>query len=486
MLEKSKILISAQPSPARAVHLKGDSVIQFIANTQPTLVGSIYKGKVTKVLPGIGACFVDIGLERDCFLYVKELLPFKSEDGVEQKPNIQDIKPNQMILVQIIKDPISTKGPRLSMQISLPAPYLIYMPYSGGIGISKKIKNEEERERIMNSIKQLNPEGGIIVRTKAEGRADFKKDLNSLQKLWKGIQKKQTRKTIGLIHKEISPEIQMVRDELHSLQDQVWIDNKDILTQALAFVKEFMPEFKKNIKLYEKNPPLFEKFKVEKQLSHALNRTVYLKSGGSIVIDENEALVSKDVNTSKFSGKKSQETNILKTNLEAVKEVAKQLRIRNCGGIIVIDLIDMSSKASKTKVMKQLEKELEKDRAYTEIISLSPLNVIQMTRKRTRPSLRASLCRPCESCEGQGWIKSPHTIACEIFRSIQRSYGNDNKGVWNTKLTKLKVTLHPSVHSWIQENENAHLSHLKKKYRITLQFKEDKTCFPVNFEFDEL
>ena len=285
----------------------------FIINTQPTLVGSIYKGKVTKVLPGMGACFVDIGLERDCFLYVKEFLPFKSEDGMEQKPDIQNIKANQMIVVQIIKDPISKKGPRLSMQISLPNPYLIYMPYSNGIGVSKKIENEEERERIIQNIKQLNPKGGVIVRTKAEGRMDFTKDLKRLEKLWKSIQKKQTRKTVGLIHKEISPEIQMIQDELSSSQDQVWIDNKNIHSQALAFVKEFMPEFKKNIKLYEKYPPLFEKFDIEKKLSQALKRTVYLKSGGSIVIDENEALVSIDVNTSKFSGKNSQEKKILCT-----------------------------------------------------------------------------------------------------------------------------------------------------------------------------
>lgn len=483
MSEKSKILISSQPSQTRAVHLKDDSVIQFIANTQPTLVGSIYKGKVTKVLPGMGACFVNIGLEKDCFLYVKELLPFKSEDGVEHKPNIQDIKVNQMILAQVIKDAISSKGPRLSMQISIPAPYLIYMPYSSGIGISKKIEKEEERERIIKSLNILNPDGGVIVRTKAEGRLDFKKDLNSLKKLWKNIQKKQTRKTVGLVHKEISPEIQMIRDELHSPQDQVWIDNKEIYSQALAFVKEFMPEFKKNIQLYDKHSPLFEEFDIERKLSHALNRTVYLKSGGSIVIDENEALVSIDVNTSKFSGKKSQETTILKTNLEAVKEIAKQLRIRNCGGIIVIDLIDMASKASKTKVMKQFEKELEQDRAYTEIVSLSPLNVIQMTRKRTRPSLRASLCRPCEFCGGQGWIKSPHTVACEIFRDIQSTYG-DNKSLWKT--TKLQAVIHPSVHSWIQENEAAHLEYLKKKYRITLQFKENKTDSSSDFEINEL
>lgn len=482
MPEKSKILISAQPGPARAAHLKGDSVIQFLANTS-TLVGSIYKGKVTKVLPGMGACFVNIGLERDCFLYFKELLPFKSEDGVEQKPSIQNVKNGQMIVVQIIKDPISTKGPRISMQISLPAPYLIYMPYSSGIGVSRKIENEEERERIIQNIKSLNPDGGVIVRTKAEGRPDFKHDLNSLKKLWKNIQTKQTRKTIGLIHKEISPEIQMIRDELSSLQDQVWIDNKDIHSQALSFVKEFMPEFKKNIKLYDKAPSLFETFDIEKKLTHALSRTVYLKSGGSIVIDENEALVSIDVNTSKFSGKKSQETNILKTNLEAVKEIAKQLRIRNCGGIIVIDLIDMSSKASKTKVMKLLETELEQDRAYTEIVSLSPLNVIQMTRKRTRPSLRASLCLPCEFCEGKGWIKSPHTVACEMFRSLQSTYG-DSKGFWKT--IKLKAVVHPSVYSWIQENEDTHLSYLKKKHRITLQLEEDKTCSPVHFEFSEL
>ena len=391
-----------------------------------------------------------------------------------------------MIVVQIIKDPISSKGPRISMQVSLPAPYLIYMPYSSGIGVSKKIENEEERKRIIQNIKELNPEGGVIVRTKAENRPELKQDLNNLEKLWKNIQKKQTRKTVGLIHQEISPEIQMIRDELSSPQDQVWIDNKDIYTQALAYIKEFMPEFKKTIKLYEKYPPLFEKFDIEKKLTHALSRTVYLKSRGSIVIDENEALVSIDVNTSKFSGKKSQESNILKTNLEAVKEIAKQLRIRNCGGIIVIDLIDMSSKASKTKVMKLFEEELEQDRAYTEIVSLSPLNVIQMTRKRTRPSLRASLCRPCESCEGQGWIKSPHTVACEMFRNIQSTYGDNKKGFWKTKSTKLKVTVHPSVHSWIQENEGPHLSYLKKKYSITLQLEEDKTCSPSHFTFNEL
>ncbi len=484
MPEKSKILISSQPSQTRAVHLKGDSIIQFTANTQPSLAGSIYKGKVTKVLPGMGACFVDIGFERDCFLYVKELLPFKSEDGVRQKPNIQDIKAHQMILVQVIKDSISSKGPRLSMQISLPAPYLIYMPYSSGIGVSKKIENEEERDRIINNIKELNSEGGIIVRTKAEGRADFKKDLNSLQKLWKNIQKKQMRKTVGLVHEEISPELQMIRDELHSPQDQVWIDNKELYSKAVLFAKEWMPEFKKNIHFYDKNPLLFEKFDIEKKLSHALNRTVYLKSGGSIVIDENEALVSIDVNTSKFSGRKSQETNILKTNLEAVKEIAKQLRIRNCGGIIVIDLIDMNSKASKNKVMKLLQKELEQDRAYTEIVSLSSLNIIQMTRKRTRPSLRASLCRPCESCEGLGWIKSPHTVSCEIFRNIQNTYG-DNKGLWKTAV-KLQVISHPAVYSWMQENEAPQLEYLKKKYRITLQFKEDKGYSPSYFELHEL
>ena len=265
----------------------------------------------------------------------------------------------------------------------------------------------------------------------------------------------------------------------------MWIDNKDLYSKAAAFVKEFMPEFKKNIQFYDKTPPLFEKFDIEKKLSHALNRTVYLKSGGSIVIDENEALVSIDVNTSKFAGKKSQETNILKTNLEAVKEIAKQLRIRNCGGIIVIDLIDMGSKDSKTKVMKLLKKELEQDRAYTEIVSLSPLNVVQMTRKRTRPSLKASLCRPCELCGGQGWVKTPHTISYEIFRDIESTYG-DNKGLWKTKTVKLQVTSHPSVHSWIQENEASHLKYLKKKYRITLQFKEDSSYSPSQFELDEL
>ena len=483
-MAKSQILISVQPNQTRIVHLEENSIISAsIYNPdKPSLSGSIYQGRVSKVLSALGACFVDIGLKKDCFLYFKELLPFKSEEGVFQKPSIKNIKAGQNILVQIIKDPLGSKGPRLSMQISLAGPYLVYMPHSQGVGVSKKIESEIERNRIIEEIKTLEINGGVIARTKAQGKKDFKTELLYLQNLWEKIQNK-NRKTPGLIYPEISPELQAIRDGLSFNKDQVWIDDSNTHKKALEFVKKVMPDFTKKIFLYEKPDPLFEKFGVETKLNQALNRKVHLKSGGSIVIDENEALVSIDVNTSKFIGKKSQENTILKTNLEAVKEIAQQIRVRNCGGIIVIDLIDMNSQSSKNKVIKELEKELEKDRSYTEVVSVSPLNIIEMTRKRVRPSLRASLCSLCKTCSGSGWVKSPHTIACEIFSSLQAFYRNGSKKS-DKKPKKIQITCHPKTLDWIKEHETQNFENLEKNLALDIDFKEDSLSSLDEFEIE--
>ena len=458
--EKSQILVSTLPHCMRIIHMKDNSIISFVHHNQNKQIqsGSIYQGKIIKVIPTMASCFVDIGTEQSGFLYLNE----PTEDGASK----ETLKNEQSLMVQITKEPLGSKGARLSSQINLIGPYLIYMPQSSGVRISKKINLEKERERLTKCIESLNPLGGIIVRSKAKGRKDFKNDLDQLVSLWTKIQKKK-RKSPGLIHAEPGPELQILRDDLlYPQSTKVWIDDQKTYENALSFVKEFMPEFESKISYYNKKEPLFEKFKVEKKIKNALKRKVYLKSGGSIVIDENEALVSIDVNTSKFIGKKSQDENILKINLEAVKEVAEQIRIRNCGGIIVIDLIDMKDEKSKEQVMELLEKELEKDRAQTQIISISDLNIIQMTRHRKRPSLKATLCQPCEFCHGYGWILSPEALLCDFLMEIQKKYKASKKG------QTLLLKGHPRVVHWFKEQQAA-ISFLKQHYGIHLKFEED-------------
>ena len=458
----SQVLINVLPHCTRIIHITDNSIVSFNYHNEKKQIqfGSIYKGKISKIIPTMASGFVDIGTEQSGFLYLNEPV----EDEASKKP----LENGQSLMVQITKEPLGSKGPRLSSQISLVGPYLIYMPQSSGIRISKKIKTDKERERLIECIEPLNPPGGVIVRSKAKGRKDFKHDLNQMISLWKKIQKK-NRKSPGLIHAELSPELQVLRDDLlYPTSTRVWIDDQKTYESALSFVKEFMPEFKSKISYYNKMEPLFESFKVEKKIQNALKRKVYLKSGGSIVIDENEALVSIDVNTSKFIGKKSQDENILKINLEAVKAVAEQIRIRNCGGIIVIDLIDMKDEKSKEQVMELLEKELEKDRAHTQVISISDLNIIQMTRQRKRPSLKATLCQPCELCHGYGWIPSPEALLCDFMVEIQKKYKPSKK-------TQTLLLKGPSrVIDWFKEQQET-ISFLKQHYSIYLKFEEDPT-----------
>ncbi len=471
--EKSKILINVLPLCTRVINLKGESITSFYYHKHKKQIqsGSIYKGQISKVLPTMASCFIDIGIDRSGFLYLND------EKNEENNVSIETpkIKQGQTIIVQVTKEPLASKGPRLSTQINLIGPYLIYMPHSQGVRVSKQIKDEQERTRLIECIEALCPPGGVIVRSKAQGRKDFKNDLSQMLSLWEKIQKK-NRKSVGLIHSELDPELQILRDDLlNPKSTEVWIDHKETYDKALSFIREFMPEFESKISHYTKKEPLFENFKVEKRIKNSLKRTVYLKSGSSIVIDENEALVSIDVNTSKFVGKKSQTENILKTNLEAVREIAEQLRIRNCGGIIVIDLIDMKEAESKEKVMQLLERELEKDRAHTEVVSLSDLNIIQMTRHRKKPSLKAILCQPCEHCNSYGWVKSPEALLCDFLLDIQKNYGKKAFSGQKNKKTATTICLkgHPQVIRWMSEHATPALEFLKCQYNIQLTFQED-------------
>ena len=468
------ILIRVRPSQTQVIQKEKDEILSYCIypSSTPYLSGYIYKGKVAKILPGIGACFVDIGLDKEVFLHNKEVI--SDETQIQKK-----LKKGQMILVQVIKTAIGSKSARVSMKISLAGSKLVYLPYEpSGAGVSKKITDEKERERLETELEKLKPKGKVIVRTKAVGESHFKRELGHLYKLWSQI-KNDKRKTKGLVFSDIPPALQILRDGLSSQNIQVWVDDKEIYNQACQFVKKFLPEFKNQVHYYKEKTNLFEKFNVIKKTKQAFNRKVYLKSGGAIVIDENEAMVVIDVNTGRFVGKDSQEKTVLNTNLEAVKVIAEQIRVRNLGGIIVIDFIDMEESVSKDKLLEQLQKELEKDPVYTEIVSVSSLNLVQITRKRVRPSLRGLMCEVCPSCEGSGVLKSAQAVAIEIFNESVCLYDERKK---KNVSQKMEVLCHPVVSDWIQDQETAYLDFLSEKYKIQLLFKPDHNFHQEEFE----
>src|SRR6185312_11013579 len=441
----AEILINVRPQETRVAYVDGGVLTDFKIErkTSPTLVSSVHRGKVIRVLPGMQAAFVDIGLEKAAFLYVGDIRPdldegfgeldredpLVSED--EEAPLIESPKvpiqellsEGQHILVQVAKDPIGTKGARLTTHISLPGRFVVYLPTVRHLGISRRIESEAERERLKQLVTKMNPSGGVIVRTAGEGATEeqLRADIEYLDRLSKEVIKGyEKKKGVGVIHQEMDVELRALRDMMNEQVTSVWVDDAEVHKKVAKFVAQLMPKYKQNIILYEENKPLFDLYDIDMEISRSMDRKIWLKSGGYIVIDEAEALVVVDVNTGKFVGKRDLEDTILKTNLEAVKEIAHQLRIRNCGGIIIIDFIDMEKESHREKVMSLLAEDLQKDRSRTNIISMSPLGLVEMTRKRIRPSLIKTLCEPCSYCDGKGYIKRKATVANEIFRELER------------------------------------------------------------------
>ena len=486
---QTNILISVRPHQTRIVHTKKNEIISYKVQNKlhSSLVGSVFMGRVSKILPGMGACFIDFGEKEEGFLHLKEVVSEKKQTEPIQKI----LNPNQLILVQVIKDPIRNKSCQLSMFISLTGSYLVYMPHLQGTGVSRLIVDEKERQRLEVLAKNLDLPGKVIVRTKAKGLSGFQKDADDLKNQWALIQRKK-RNSPGLILKEISLAHRMLRDELNHSTDQIWIDEQKTFEKAKIFLEKNMVGFKNNIHFYNKPYPLFEKWGVEKKLKTALKKTLYLQSGGAIVIEENEAMVSVDVNTGRFVGKKDQEKTILKTNLEAVKEIALQMRIRNQGGIIVMDLIDMATESSKKKVLKQLEMELKKDRVHTNIVDFSSLNVLQMTRKRTGPSLQTILCKKCKACEGNGFLRTSQTIASRIFQEVEMAFTTPfsirKKLLMSLKRKKetVQITTSPVVAQWITEYGDPCIHFLKKKGGVHIILKENIHFHPEQFEITPL
>jgi ribonuclease G len=439
------------------------------------IMGNIYKGKVVKVLPGMQAAFVDIGLEKASFLYVSDVyggmedyeeMGFQGEEMPTYFPpssQIQDLlSEGQELLVQISKEPLGTKGTRITSHITLPGRYLVYMPTVDHVGVSRRIRDERERRRLREIIQTIKPQsGGFIVRTASEGAEpdEIRNDMEFLLHLWNNIQKKkESSPAPSLIHSDLNMVLRVIRDLLSPQVNRIVIDSKEEHENILSFINSYMPKQKYEIILYEKMEPIFDAYGIEIEIDKILGRKVWLKSGGYIAIDICEALVAIDVNTGRFVGKRNLADTILKTNLEAAKEIAYQLRLRNLGGIIIIDFIDMEREGDREKVFQALEEATRKDRQKMNIFKISELGLMEMTRKRTRENISRILSEPCSYCEGAGLIKSKTTVCYDIFQEIERS---------STELGghSIMVEVNPEVADLLYEEERAGVEELERKMK---------------------
>ncbi|MCP4075170.1 MAG: ribonuclease G [Gammaproteobacteria bacterium] len=431
-MNSEEILINVTPQETRVAIVENGSLqeVSIERRRNRGIVGNIYKGKVNRVLPGMEAAFVDIGLERSGFLHVSDLDLGQSNNDDEEPavipPISQLLHDGQSVLVQVVKDPLGTKGARLTTSISVPSRYLVYMPNSSLIGISVKIEEDDERERLrtlLSGCMTENRTGGCIVRTAAEGVVDeeLNRDINFLCTLWDSLQEQsKTAKPGNVIHEDLPLAIRTLRDMVGNDTDVVKVDSRETYLKLKKFADKYIPDLPCVIEHYQGDRPLFDLYNIDDELQRALGRKVELKSGGYLIIDQTEAMTTIDINTGAFVGHRNLEETIFKTNMEASQAIARQLRLRNLGGIIIIDFIDMVTDDHKRQVLKSLEKYLDKDHAKTQVCEVSPLGLVEMTRKRTRESLEHILCESCAICGGRGTHKTVETVCYEIFREILR------------------------------------------------------------------
>ncbi|QPJ64645.1 MAG: Rne/Rng family ribonuclease [Candidatus Nitrohelix vancouverensis] len=495
---QSEILINSNAREIRVALMENNQLVElFIEHQQHKgIVGNIYKGTVTKILPGMQVAFVDIGLEKAGFLYVGDidvldLLDLESHDescvplsdsaetGADQEKSMRNmnhdipiqeiLKEGQEIMVQVAKNPLGSKGPRITTYITLPGRYLVYMPTVDHISVSRRIEDEVEKERLKQVIAGIgNPHEGYIVRTAGQGcgNEDFQPDLNFLHRLW-GNLKDMPGSDNGsrLLYEDLNLIFRSIRDLFtHDVQRLV-IDSRSAYEKCVEFCSNYLPHLADKIELYEDPAPLFDHYGIEVEINRALDRKTWLKSGGYIAIDQTEALVAIDVNTGKFVGHSDPEETILTTNLEAVKEIVYQLRLRNIGGIIIVDFIDMVKEESKEMVWNALNQALKSDRSRTKILKISEIGLVEMTRKRVRESLVQNLCEPCSYCEGEGYIKSPSTTCSEIIRAIQKiGY------IPQSKKRIVNVEVHPQIYDLMFEEESTYLEELEEMYDLEVLF----------------
>src|SRR5690242_18721436 len=454
------------------------------------MVGDIYLGTVEAVLPGIQAAFVNIGAEKSAFLHASDLIEAEDEDepsdhdddngngstrtARRRLPNVADeLKRGEARIVQVIKEPIGTKGPRVTAQISLAGRFLVYMPFASKVGVSRKIENREQRAKLREMVSKLVPQeagaGGWIIRTVAEDLTEqsCKREIDHLYGLWTKIKRKSSSvRAPALLQRETSLTRGIIRDLFSDKVDSLLVDSKVLHTEVVQYLKQIDPDLLDRVKLYQAETPLFDEYDVEAEIRALFKARVELPTGGYLIIQPTEALTSIDVNTGRYTGKKDPESTIVKTNLEAAREVARQLRLRDIGGIIVVDFIDMESRGNRDKVLHELRTHLGRDRARTKAFAVSELGLIEMTRQRVRPSLWQSMTAECPTCNGTGRVFRPEVVVRRMERSLKRA-GAEHKE------RQLSVRLHPEVALYLVEQEPDFLRQLEKQTGLELEVRDD-------------
>jgi ribonuclease G len=509
---QNMLVVNAEGPEIRVAVVEDGALAEFFVERKRDrgIVGNIYRGKVTRVLPGMQAAFVDLGpkVERAAFLYVADVLGAGEErklfddadtdDVGDDSPEgaasriarsrkqlanrrIEDLlRPGQTVLVQVVKDPIGAKGARVTGYLSLPGRYSVFMPHVAQIGVSRRIGSDKERRRLRDLVNEVRPKGaGFIVRTAAEDASDqeLRDDVDFLARLWGEIDRRHDQMTAaGLVYADLDLALRVVRDLLREDTSEVVIDDDEQHDRVLKFTRAFLPRLAERIRKYDGRRPIFDQYHIEPALRLAVARKVPLRSGGSLVIDQGEALTAIDVNTGSFTntGSGNLEDTVTANNLEACDEVARQLRLRNIGGIIVIDFVDMDKEGNRRKVWDAFQKALSRDRSRTNVTKISELGLVEMTRKRTRESLVQLLTEPCPTCEGSAVVKSVATVAYEILREVRRS-GTlvDNE--------KIEIECAPRVADLLSKQERDYLDHLEKRFQKLITVIGQKGWKPDQF-----
>lgn len=495
-----EILINITPMETRVAVVE-NGVLQevYIERTRRRgIVGNIYKGKVVRVLPGMQAAFVDIGLERAAFIHAADVAP-PDRSGSNDVESISSLlHEGQSLIVQVTKEPIGTKGARLTTHLSIPSRYLVYMPHTPHTGVSQRIEDDTERERLRaivenyqpepdttapakekkKAVTPAQPEGGFIIRTAAEGfgEDEILADIHFLHRLWRSVERRcKQAKEKTVIYEDLPLFMRTMRDFVRPEIEKIRIDSRENFVKLKEFVKEFVPALENRVEYYPGERPVFDLYGVEDEIQKALGRKVQLKSGGYLVVDQTEAMTTIDVNTGAFVGHKNLEETIFKTNLEAATAIVRQLRLRNLGGIIIIDFIDMEDPEHQRQVLRLLEKNLERDHAKTKLTGVTELGLVQMTRKRTRESLEQVMCEPCPTCEARGTLKTAETVCYEIFREIlreERAYGSE---------TYLVLAAQPIVDRLLDE-ESASVADLELFINKTIKFQVETLYSQEQFD----
>lgn len=490
-----EILVNVTPRETRVAVVENGMLqeLHIERGWRRGVVGNIYKGRVQRVMPGMQAAFVDIGLDRAAFLHANDIVrPAALAATVEgeetppppppaqTRPIAELVREGQDIVVQVVKDPIGSKGARLTTQLSIPSRYLVLLPQSKVVGVSSRIEDEAERARLKGLVAEFagGGEQGYIVRTNAEGQPAeaLAEDIAYLSRVWALVEDHTQSTRVGAcIYEDLSLPMRAVRDLIRRDVEKVKVDSRETSDRLRIFAAQYMPGLAEKIEHYSGARPIFDLYGVEDEIQHALEKEVPLKSGGYLVIDQTEAMTTVDVNTGSFLGQRNLEETVYRTNLEAAQAVARQLRLRNLGGIIIIDFIDMTDAEHRRQVLRTLEKSLAKDHAKTTVYDFSPLGLVEMTRKRTVESLERQLCEPCHECGGRGTLKTAETVTYEIFREITRA-------VRQFESARLLVIASPKVVARITDEESAAVAELEEFLGKSIRFQTDEQYLQEQFD----